>query len=290
MAWSIIFRVASAEPPDKPAMTNPVLCTFESRRSEEMRSLIERLGGSAVVAPSMQELPVEENRVALDAIREVVAGNVSHMILLTGVGTEAMLNVADTQQLRQPLLDAMATIPLLVRGPKPAAVLSKLGLKYTVKAPEPNTWRDLLTAMGRADININGQTVAVQEYGVANPELYAALRELGAAVLPIPVYCWALPDDIQPLQQAVTATIAGQLDALLFTSAQQLRHVLMVAEQMQQRDQWLHAAAKVVIASIGPTCSETIREEGLPVHVEASPPKMGPLVRSAVEFVRSATT
>ncbi len=266
-------------------MTIPVLCTFESRRSEEMRSLIERLGGSAVVAPSMQELPVEENTVALQAIQKVIAGDVSHIILLTGVGTEAMLNVADTQQLRQPLLDAMAATPLLVRGPKPAAVLSKLGLKYAVKAPEPNTWRDLLSAMDQAAIRIDGQTVAVQEYGVANPELYAALRDRGATVLPIPVYCWALPDDLEPLQHAITATIAGQLDALLFTSAQQVRHVLLVAEQMQQRAAWLAATEHLVVASIGPTCSDTLREEGLPVHVEASPPKMGPLVRAAVEFV-----
>ena len=255
-----------------------------------MRSLIERLGGIAVVAPSMQELPVEENTVALEAIRKVVAGDVSHIILLTGGGTEAMLDVADTQQLKQPLLDAMATIPLLVRGPKPAAALNKLGLKYTVKAPEPNTWRDLLTAIAAAAISFDGQTVAVQEYGVANPELYEALSKLGATVLPIPVYSWALPDDIEPLKRAVTATIAGEFDALLFTSAQQVRHVLMVAEQMRQRDEWLQATANVVVASIGPTCTETLLEEGLPVHVEASPPKMGPLVRSALQYVQRSAS
>ena len=104
-------------------------------------------------------------------------------------------------------------------------------------------------------------------------------------MLPIPVYCWALPDELEPLQHAITATIAGQLDALLFTSAQQVRHVLLVAEQMQQRAAWLAATEHLVVASIGPTCSDTLREEGLPVHVEASPPKMGPLVRAAVEFV-----
>lgn len=268
-------------------MTTHILCTFESRRSEEMRSLIERLGGSAVVAPSMQELPVEENTVAIDAIRQVIDGNVAFIILLTGVGTEEMLNVAETRQLRESLLAKMSEIRLLVRGPKPAAVLSKLGLKYAVKAPEPNTWRDLLNAVKEANIDVDGTTVAVQEYGVANPELYDALADLGATVLPIPVYRWALPDDIEPLQEAVKKTIAGEFNALLFTSAQQVRHVLEVAEQMQQRDAWLAAAAKTVMASIGPTCSETMREEGLPVHVEASPPKMGPLVRSTIEHIAS---
>lgn len=268
-------------------MTTPILCTFESRRSEEMRSLIERHGGAAIVAPSMQELPVEENTVAIDAIRQVVDGNAAFVILLTGVGTEEMLNVAATRQLRESLLAKMSEIPLLVRGPKPAAVLSKLGLKYTVKAPEPNTWRDLLNAMREAKIDVDGTTVAVQEYGVANPELYEALTSLGATVLPIPVYRWALPDDIEPLKLAVTKTLAGELHALLFTSAQQVRHVLQVADRMQQRDAWLSACNQLVVASIGPTCSETMREEGLPVHVEASPPKMGPLVRSTIEHIAS---
>lgn len=271
-------------------MTNqpPVLCTFESRRSEEMRSLIERFGGSAVVAPSMQELPVEENTVALDAIREIVAGDVSSMVLFTGVGTEAMLNVAESAGLREQLLQVMATIPLFVRGPKPAAVLKKLGLTFTVKAPEPNTWRDLLTALADAGICLDGQVVAVQEYGVANPEFYSTLQDLGATVLPVPVYRWALPDDIEPLQQAITQSLAGEVDALLFTSAQQLRHVLQVADQMSQREAWLEAAKLLVVASIGPTCSETIRLEGLPVHVEASPPKMGPLVRVVMERLQSS--
>ncbi len=250
-----------------------------------MRSLIERLGGTAFVAPSMQEVPVEENEIAVEAIRAVIGGSVSHMVLLTGVGTEAMLKVADTQQLREPLLEQLAAISLLVRGPKPAAALSKLGLRYTVKAPAPNTWKDLLTAMEAADISIDGQTVAVQEYGVANPDFYAALVDRGATVLPIPVYRWALPDDLEPLKQAVTKTVAGEFDALLFTSAQQIRHVLQVADQMQMRDAWRAAVQKAVVASIGPTCSETMRDEGLPVHVEASPPKMGPLVRATINYI-----
>ncbi len=124
-------------------MTNksaPVLCTFESRRSDEMRSLIERLGGTAVVAPSMQEVSIDENKVAITAIQKILSGSVDYLILLTGVGTEAMLELADSQQLKDRLLDAMRQNPLLIRGPKPAAVLGKLGLKYAVKAPEPNTW------------------------------------------------------------------------------------------------------------------------------------------------------
>ena len=206
----------------------------------------------------------------------------SHLILLTGVGTEAMLNVAATEDLRDGLLDVMAKIPLLIRGPKPAAVLNKLGLKYAVKAPEPNTWRELIAAIKGADIDITGGIVGVQEYGIENPELYAALKERGAEVLPVPVYRWALPDDVGPLKDSIEKTIAGEFQALLFTSAQQVRHVLQVADHMGRRDQWLTAANSTSVASIGPTCSEALRNERLNVTLEASPPKMGPLVRAVM--------
>lgn len=268
-------------------VSKPTVCTFESRRSEEMRSLIERFGGIAVVAPSMQEVPVAQNVIAIDAIKDLISGKASSLILLTGVGTDAMLDVAESVDLKDQLLDIMAKVPLLIRGPKPAAVLNKLGLKYTVKAPEPNTWRELLQAIDDANIELNNQTVAVQEYGIANPEFYEGLQQRGATVLPIPVYRWALPDDIAPLQRAIQKNIAGELDALLFTSAQQVRHVLQVAEEAQVRDEWLAAANKVLVASIGPTCTETLVEEGLTVGFEASPPKMGPLVRETIEQLRA---
>ncbi|MEZ6127238.1 MAG: uroporphyrinogen-III synthase [Planctomycetaceae bacterium] len=263
----------------------PKLCTFESRRADEMRSLIQRFGGSAVVAPSMKEVPMEHNQEAAAAIERIIAGDVSHLILLTGVGLEAMLQLAESRRQHQPLLQAMQAIPLVVRGPKPAAVLQRLGMKYAVKAAEPNTWRELLIAMDDAKLDISGTIVAVQEYGIANSELYSGLEQRGAHVLPVPVYRWALPDDIEPLQDAIRKTILGELDALLFTSAQQVRHVLMVADQMQQREEWLMAATRTLVASIGPTCTEAIHDESLFVTYEACPPKMAPLVRGVIALL-----
>lgn len=265
----------------------PTICTFESRRSEEMRSLIEKFGGTALVAPSMQEVPVEQNVAALDAITQIINGKASSLVLLTGVGTTAMLKVAASADLENRLLEAMKNIPLLVRGPKPAAALGKLGLKHTVKAPEPNTWRELLQAIADANIPLKDQVVAVQEYGISNPEFYSALESLNATVLPVPVYRWALPDDIEPLKIAIQNTINGTIDCLMFTSAQQVRHTLQIAEQTGQRTEWLAATANTLVASIGPTCTETLVEEGLKVGFEASPPKMGPLVRGAIASLQT---
>lgn len=264
------------------AKSQPVVCMFESRRAGEMRTLVEKQGGIALSAPSMKEVPLENNSEAVSAIRAIVNGAADCVILTTGVGTESMLKLAAANDLENELLQRLSEVPLCVRGPKPAAVVHRLGLKWKVKAPEPNTWRELLDAILAADIALNGQTVAIQEYGVTNPELNAAIEKLGARVLPIPVYRWDLPDDIRPLEAAIQKTISGELDILLFTSAQQARNVLTVADRMDQRQQWLSAANAAFVASIGPTCTEALTDNGLTVHFESSPPKMGPLVRGAI--------
>lgn len=265
--------------------TCPLVCTFESRRADEMQRLIEKFGGEAFVAPSMQEVPIENNSEATETIRKIVAGQVSAMVLLTGVGTEAMIRLANLLGLQEELTQQMAAMPLLVRGPKPAAALSKLGLKHTVKAPEPNTWEQLIEAIQDSDVDLSGSLVAVQEYGISNVDLNAALEKMGADVLRVPVYRWSLPDNTIPLQEAVQKTIQGEFAALMFTSAQQVRHVLQIAEQLQASSDFLHAANKGFVASIGPTCSETLKQCDLKVSFEASPPKMGPFVRGTMEAV-----
>lgn len=260
---------------------SPTVCSFESRRADEMHQLIERFGGVPLVAPSMREIPLDDNREALQVIRQLALGKIDCLVLLTGVGTTAMLELARSVSLEQQLLERMAATPLIVRGPKPAAVIHRLGLQPAARAQAPNTWRELIDAIDEADIGLQGRTVAVQEYGVSSPELTDALKERGAAVRAIPVYRWALPEDVGPLQAAIRTAIAGKTDVTLFTSAQQVRHVVQVAGGLNLESDWLRAVPRV--ASIGPTCSEAIREAGLEVWFEADPPKMGPLVRGALE-------
>jgi len=267
--------------PDSPS---PIVCSFESRRADDMCSLIVRHGGQPLSAPSMREIPIENNPVAIQFVQDAIAGRFPFVVLLTGVGTEALFEVARSQDQYEQLIEAFRRTALIIRGPKPAAVLSKVGLKYEVRAPEPNTWRELVAAIDQSGIAINGLAVAVQEYGLPNTRLYAELQTRGAIVTPVPVYRWALPTDTTPLETALKEIAAGNVDILLFTSANQVSSVLTVAGQFGYLA-GIRAAIenRTQVASIGPTCSEALTDNGFPVHFEASPPKMGQLVRGAIE-------
>lgn len=254
------------------------VCSFESRRADDMRALIEKHGGVASVAPSMQEIPLDENVAAFDFAEELFGGRIDTVIFMTGVGARTLWATLEPRYQQADFFQALQQCRVVVRGPKPTAVLREWKVRIDHRAPEPNTWRELL-AMLDAESPVRGQRVAVQEYGLPNREFYRALEERGADVLAVPVYRWALPDDIGPLEAAIRATTAGDFDVLMFTSAHQIHNVLEAAESLGLKQDWLAAAGRAVIASIGPTTSEALAEVGLPVHLEASPPKMGQLVR-----------
>ena len=268
-----------------------VVCTFESRRAEEMCSLISRQGCQPLSAPSMREIPIEHNPEAIEIIQGFLARKFDAIILLTGVGTEALFDVARSQGLYDQLIAVLAQTPIIIRGPKPAAVLSKVGLKYVVRAPEPNTWRELLTAIDDAKFELNGKRIVVQEYGLPNNRLYTELQNRGATVTACPVYRWALPENTEPLESAIRQTAEGKVDAVLFTSANQVSSVLTVAERIGVLEQFRAATScHTLVISIGPTCTEALVDNGFRVHAEASPPKMGQLARAAVEALKARGT
>ncbi|MFO0918697.1 MAG: uroporphyrinogen-III synthase [Planctomycetaceae bacterium] len=257
---------------------NMRVLSLESRRAEEMRSLIERNGGTAFVAPSMRELPLVENSAVFTFLEELQAGRIEVVIFMTGVGARAVLDVVTTKVPRETFFAELWRCTIVVRGPKPVAVLREWGVRIDHRAPEPNTWRELLATLD-AEVPLAGRSMALQEYGKPNLELINSLRERGAIVLPVPVYRWELPEDLVPLQNAVHQLIAGDFDLLLVTSAQQVQHLLQVAQRLGVRNECLAAAKRCLIGSIGPTATETLEDVGLRADFEPSHPKMGTLVK-----------
>src|SRR5229473_6568491 len=190
---------------------------LESRRAAELAKLISTYSGEPVVAPAMREVPLDSNREALSFAEALLAGKFDVVIFLTGVGTRAVLSVADTKYPRDAFIAALQRVKIVPRGPKPIAVLRELGVTPAVTVPEPNTWRELLHALDDAsdskkDFRLRGARVAVQEYGVTNSELLSGLSERGAFVTRVPVYQWALPDDLAPLRTAVKAISEGNIE------------------------------------------------------------------------------
>jgi uroporphyrinogen decarboxylase len=250
---------------------------FESRRRDDLVRLIERRGGRAHVVPAMQEVAVKDHAPAVDAANRIITGEIDVVIFLTGVGIEHMLTVVERYVDRGRLIDALSDAITIVRGPKPTAVLKKLGITPNYRAEEPNTWRELLDVVD-ANLTIANHTIGLFEYGITNPSLIAGLEARGGRVRCVSVYRWQLPDDTAPLAAAVAALARSEADVAMFTSSPQVRHLFQLAEDLGATEALRAGLRSTVIASIGPTTSETLREHDLPVDIQPEHSKMGSLV------------
>jgi uroporphyrinogen-III synthase len=251
--------------------------SLESRRAQEMVTLIRKQGGDPFVAPSMREVALEKHDEAFSFADRLLRNEFDAVILLTGVGTRLLWKTLLTRYSEDELKMALQRLTLVVRGPKPSAALRELGLIPTIQVPEPNTWRDLVTVMRERPET----RLALQEYGKSNPELIEMLHAQGKQITPVRIYGWDLPEDTGPLRQAAAKLIAGEFDAVLFTTSMQLVNLMKIAHEEGISRQVLEALQSAFIGSIGPTTTEALEDYGLKADFEPSHPKMGLLVNEA---------
>lgn len=259
--------------------------SFESRRAKEIAQLISNHGGVPMVAPSTREVPSAPGEDELKLIHGLLKHEFDAIIFMTGVGARALAQAAEAVCSRKDFFAALSRTRVVVRGPKPAAAMREFNVPVALAAPEPNTWREIVKALDEnpGKVPLQGQRIAVQEHGEPSPELYAALRERGAEVFPVRVYRWELPEDIGPLKDAIRSLTQNQVEVVLLTSSVQFAHAAQIAAEMGMAEQFTSALNRIVVASIGPIASETLRENGVTVDLEPSHPKMGFLVKEAAE-------
>jgi uroporphyrinogen decarboxylase len=258
------------------------VASFESRRADDIERMIAKFGGVPFVSPSMREVSVGHNRAAIDFANRLITGGIDVVIFLTGVGTRILVQQVERHVDRERFLAAVSDVKSVVRGPKPLAVLKELGITPTIVVPEPNTWRDVLATLDEK-LPVANLVVGLQEYGVTNRSLVAGLEARGATVETVHVYDWALPEDCGPLEQNIRRIAAGEIDVAMFTSANQVLNLLKLADELGIVDEVRAGFRNIVVASIGPTTSEMLRNEELPVDLEPSHPKMGHLVTETAE-------
>lgn len=261
------------------------ILSLESRRAQEIAHLIQNNGGVAIVAPSTREVPLESSAEITAFVTDLLAGRFSAMIFLTGVGTLALSQAAARVCTKNEFIAALRRIAVVARGPKPVAALKELEVPVTLVIPEPNTWREILQTLDANldKVPLQGSHIAIQEYGAPSRELLEGLIERGATPVPVHVYEWALPEDKAPLQSAVVSIIQKDVDIVLFTASIQLQHLLGIAGEMKKREELTNALNHTVVASIGPTTSQTLKSQGITVDFEPTHPRMGFLVKETAD-------
>jgi len=258
--------------------------SLEARRAIETAKLIRTYGGEPLVAPAMREVSLESQKPVLEFAEALIRGAFDLVIFTTGVGVKALVKTVSEHMDREKFLDALRKAKIAARGPKSSSALRELQIPIAVVAQEPFTWRALMGSLeAKFGSSLSGMNIAVQEYGTSNPELLTALAEKSISITRLPVYQWALPEDTQPLREAVIALAHGHVDVALFMNAGQVMHLFLMAERMGYVESLFEGFRSTVVGSIGPSTTEGLSTYGVVPDYEPTQSKMGFLVKELAE-------
>jgi uroporphyrinogen-III synthase len=216
----------------------------------------------------------------------LLAGSITIVVFFTGVGIKTLLQDADSLGRRDELVEALRNITVVCRGPKPSAVLRREDIPIAASAPEPYTTHELIGVL--APFDVDGKNVGVVHYGERNVLIAETLHKRGAHIEELCLYEWLLPEHTDNLQTLVQELVAGHVDAVMFTSQIQIRHLFLIAAELQLASDLVIALnTKTIVASIGPTCTGVLLEYGVTPHVIPEHPKMGHLIKALADHMNS---
>jgi uroporphyrinogen-III synthase len=266
-------------------MKSKVVAILETRTGAHLAELIARRGAIPMHAPALEEVPDVDPQALSTLLREWRADRFKMVIFQTGVGTRALFQMTDSLGSTAEILQLLEAATVVVRGPKPVGELNARRVRIDIRAASPFTTEMVLEAV--AGVALEQSRVLVQRYGEANLRLSDALVARGAQVQEIATYRWSLPADTRPLEQLVDALAASRVDAVVFTSAVQVRNLSAIAARMHRVGELGDLLKGVIVASIGPVCSRALEQHGIKPCFEANPPKLGPLVAGLEEALRT---
>ena len=281
--------VAQSQHSPNAPLAGKVIATLESRRAQELSSLISRHGGTPYSAPALREVTLDNREDVRAFIERLIVGDVSMIIFLTGVGARTLLDMAATIGRHEALLQALNSMTVVARGPKPVAVLKQHAVHIDLVPPEPNTSQELLALLRPLDLR--GKVVAIQHYGEPNVFLRDALLDLGAELLEVSLYRWELPEDQGPLSQFLEDVQRGSIDVVAATSQAQVRNLFTLAEHFGQEKALRDVLnGAVVVAAVGPVAARAWQERGVTTQIVPEHPKMGHLILAIAEHFQRRHT
>lgn len=263
-----------------PVLAGTRILVTAQRRSEELAGALQRRGAGVTVAPTLGvEAQVDEEGL-LRGTRTILDDGVDVVVVTTGIGFRGWMDTAEAHGLGDELLEALAGVRLIARGPKARGALQAVGLQADWVA-ESETSAEIVEFL--LTEGVQGSRIAVQHHGAGDAALEQQLVDAGAWLLPLEIYRWGPPADPQAVVDSAIQVAAGEFDAVVFTSAPAASAWLAVLREHRLLDDVLALAGsgRLLIAAVGPVTSEPLRNAGLgPVHPDRS--RMGALVRLVI--------
>lgn len=252
----------------------------EGRQLEELAQMLEKEGATILRCPMVSILDAPDPAPIVAWLRDLIAGRFGYIILLTGEGLRRLLGVAERAGLRDAAVAALGRTRLVTRGPKPVRALKEVGLAPTKIAEAPTT-QGVIAALRTEPLQ--GQTVGVQLYDVANPPLTQFLESSGAQPVAVLPYVYAPATDAKRVVDLINRLDRGEVHVLVFTSSPQVDRLYEVASEHGLEPVLARGLTRTRVAAVGPVVAENLRLRKAPVAIC---PEQGFVMKNLVQHIK----
>lgn len=253
-----------------------------TRKTEEMRTLVEKQGGQAVIRPLQGTVFLAKEELK-PGIETFVEQGADWVILTSGIGANTLIESAEELHLGEAFMNILSNTHIASRGYKTFATLKKHGIQPDV-ADEDGTVRDLISKLEHKEFQ--DKRVMVQLHGENAPALIQFLHDKGADVLPL------LPYQHTPPEPEVAETLLhemeqGKVHAVCFTTAVQVHAFFKLASEWGRKEELQDLFKKPVLAvAVGKVTAEALKEEGVDRILAPSLERMGAMIIELSQYMK----
>ncbi|ADU94201.1 uroporphyrinogen-III synthase [Geobacillus sp. Y412MC52] len=251
-----------------------------SRKLDEMTTLIEKQGGTAIIRPAQGTVFSKGSELG-EEMRTVIAMRPDWIVFTTGIGFEALLEAADREGMAAQWHRTIKEANVAARGYKTVTALKQIGVT-PVAVSEDGTTKGLIAALYGHDFA--DKNVVVQLYGDTAPALKQFFLEQGALYTELLPYRHIAPDE-ETLATLYKEIVGREVDAVCFTSAMQVRFFFSFAREKKEIAPLLDAfRTDVVACAVGKVTKEALEEEGVDRVIAPEHERMGAMIVTLARY------
>ena len=230
-------------------MKKPVVAiTRPADRAKKACEIVEKLGGSAVLAPTLDLKPVNT-----DSLKELVMNKDSlDWIVFTSPTT------IDSFNLFYPDFFNELNCKVAVIGNKTGSLLEKQGITPDLM-PDDFTAEGLVEEFTASDVT--NQTIGIPRTASARDTLPKGLEKLGNKVIIAEAYKSLFPMDEDAVEELISKIENSEIDAITFTSPLTVHNFFKISQDNEKLAQLL--SDKLLTVAIGPITGKVLDEYGV---------------------------
>jgi uroporphyrinogen-III synthase len=271
-----------------------ILITRTRHQASDLAAQLKALGATPILIPTIEIIPPETyapldtalaqldtydwllftSANAVEVFHQRYSGPQNRVPHLRVEDAKVGNRASDPSSSSQPQNPPPKLPRIAVIGPATARTVQGIGLTVALVPPQyiAESLAEALTPHAP-----NSRMLLIRA-AQARDILPEALTAAGATVTIAEAYRNQLPPDSIPALQALFATPDTYPDAITFTSASTARNLIALLEAA-----CLTLPPTIILASIGPITSQTLRDLGHPPHIEAPEPTIPALIQTLAQ-------